>query len=603
MSHFSRKAYTNVKTQLRDDDMDPILLSGMDTIFMTCYAVGSFFSGNIGDTYHAPTVVGVGLVGSGLCVAALVAGIWADLPHGSAVVSQAFFMVRQSVCTLHFASPATLRSGPVRHPTTPRSLLLALQGVWLVHGLLQSVGGPVGTSIMGNWFSARNRGYVFGTWTCHQYVGNIMAALVSSFVISTLEWDWTYALAISAVSAVLCGAWCVYALPECPEDVYGIVEGGRMHNLELLGHEQRSLLWQSGVGVSRDASNGSTKSSAPTTLNGAAAPPDPSPSPTRVPSETTALLSESALTELNSPTGTHTPVHLLTGRHLPPATTTAHLAPAPPPGGASPGMATITFTDALRIPNVAGYAMAFGFFKLVNYAMFFWLPYFLALHYSPSQSNLVSVLYDVGMMPGGIIVGWISDALGGRRACVIAVFMTLLAPLLVLFAHFAETIQPVALLLLLGVMGILIGGPNNIITSAVAADLADHPSVKGNAKALGTVTGIINGSGSVVAALGLLVIGPLQIAYGWNSVWYFLVLCVVTGTLLMSPKVIKELYHHQTLTIDAAIPIRGSTIGTPRSIIAAGGDRTSAAGHVELGSGASTNGSNGHQRGASNSTV
>jgi len=94
---------------------------------------------------------------------------------------------------------------------------------------------------------------------------------------------------------------------------------------------------------------------------------------------------------------------------------------------------------------------------------------------------------------------------------------------------------------MLGVMGILVGGPNNIITSAVAADLASHPSIKGNNKALGTVTGIINGSGSITASLGLLVIGPLMRGYGWSSVWYFLIGCTVVGTLLMTPKIRKEL--------------------------------------------------------------
>ena len=92
----------------------------------------------------------------------------------------------------------------------------------------------------------------------------------------------------------------------------------------------------------------------------------------------------------------------------------------------------------------------------------------------------------------------------------------------------------------------IVGGPNTIITSAVAADLADHPTVKGNAKALGTVTGIINGSGSIIAAFGLLLIGPLQQTYGWDSVWMFLIVCVICGTLLMSPKVYKEIYHHES---------------------------------------------------------
>ena len=75
----------------------------------------------------------------------------------------------------------------------------------------------------------------------------------------------------------------------------------------------------------------------------------------------------------------------------------------------------ISFIDALKIPNVAGYAFAFGFFKLTNYVLFFWLPYFLSLHFDPTTANLVSTLYSFGMMPGGIIVGKVSDIFGGRR--------------------------------------------------------------------------------------------------------------------------------------------------------------------------------------------
>ena len=56
-------------------------------------------------------------------------------------------------------------------------------------------------------------------------------------------------------------------------------------------------------------------------------------------------------------------------------------------------------------------------------------------------------------------------------------------------------------------LGPCIGGPNNIITSAVAVDLAEHPTIGGNTRSLGTVTGIINGSGSITAALGLMIIG------------------------------------------------------------------------------------------------
>ena len=102
-----------------------------------------------------------------------------------------------------------------------------------------------------------------------------------------------------------------------------------------------------------------------------------------------------------------------------------------------------------------------------------------------------------------------SDLYNGRRACVIATFMGILCPLLWLFAEYMNVMPVLLLLFLLAFMGCLVGGPNNIITSAVAADLADDPSIKGNNKALGTVTGIINGSGSVTAAFGQLAIPVL----------------------------------------------------------------------------------------------
>jgi sugar phosphate permease len=89
---------------------------------------------------------------------------------------------------------------------------------------------------------------------------------------------------------------------------------------------------------------------------------------------------------------------------------------------------------------------------------------------------------------------------------------------------------------------VLVFSPNNIITSAVAADLASHPSVRGNNKSLGTVTGLINGCGAITASIGLLAVGPLQEAFGWGSVWVFLIGCTLTGTLLMSPKIYSELF-------------------------------------------------------------
>jgi OPA family glycerol-3-phosphate transporter-like MFS transporter 1/2 len=412
MSHISRKCYTNVKMNLVAAGVDKIILSQMDTGFMFTYAIGSFISGRLGDMFPQNVIIGVGLLGSTLCLGLIQWFEMMDLVHTSYGMAFSLFVFAQ-----------------------------------FIHGLFQSTGGPVNTSIMGNWFPKKGRGLIFGLWTCHQYIGDIAAALMTAAIIKS-GMSWQYALLIPGL---MNGAWGIvnfYFLPNAPSEV--------------------------GIETEEDL----TKKAAPSA------------------------------------------------------------------SAASSEGSTVGFVQALKIPGVVQYATAFGFFKFVNYAMFFWLPFFLALHFEPQSANVISSLYSVGMMPGGVIVGWVSDLYDGRRACVIATFMVILAPLLWVFAMYSDVMNPILLLFLLGLMGILVGGPNNIITSAVAADLAEHPSIGGNTRSLGTVTGIINGSGSITAAFGLMLIGPLQDMGGWTAVWYFLILCVVVGTLLMGPKIKKELFEH-----------------------------------------------------------
>merc|ERR1719331_3574517 len=68
-----------------------------------------------------------------------------------------------------------------------------------IHGLFQSTGGPVNTSIMGNWFPKKGRGLIFGLWTCHQYIGDIVAALATAAIIKS-GYAWQYALIVPGVA-------------------------------------------------------------------------------------------------------------------------------------------------------------------------------------------------------------------------------------------------------------------------------------------------------------------------------------------------------------------------------------------------------------------
>ena len=92
---------------------------------------------------------------------------------------------------------------------------------------------------------------------------------------------------------------------------------------------------------------------------------------------------------------------------------------------------------------------------------------------------------------------------------------------------------------LLFVVGLFVNGPYALITTSVSAELGQHKSLNGNAKALATVTSIIDGTGSIGAAVGPLIAGLVQ-AGGWQKVFYMLISSNIMAMLLLFRLVKKE---------------------------------------------------------------
>ena len=61
----------------------------------------------------------------------------------------------------------------------------------------------------------------------------------------------------------------------------------------------------------------------------------------------------------------------------------------------------------------------------------------------------------------------------------------------------------------------------------MASGLGTHGKIKGNAEALATVTGIIDGTGRISAATGQYLVGVIDKNLGWHWVLYFLI--IMTG--------------------------------------------------------------------------
>lgn len=92
------------------------------------------------------------------------------------------------------------------------------------------------------------------------------------------------------------------------------------------------------------------------------------------------------------------------------------------------------------------------------------------------------------------------------------------------------------------IMGGAVYGPYALITTAVSAELGE--SVKGDSKALATVTAILDGMGSIGAAVGPL-IASLVMQAGWDSVFYMMMAADVVAVVCLLRVGLREFQRHR----------------------------------------------------------
>ncbi|CAN2387223.1 Solute carrier family 37 [Pristimantis euphronides] len=200
----------------------------------------------------------------------------------------------------------------------------------------------------------------------------------------------------------------------------------------------------------------------------------------------------------------------------------------------------IGFVQACCLPGVLLYSLAYACLKLVNYSFFFWLPFYLSKNFQwkEVEADQLSIWYDIGGIVGGTIQGFISDLMG-KRSPVLVVSLLLAVCSLFGYSHSPNS-KPINAVLMT-ITGFFIGGPSNMISSAISADLGRQEMVRGSSEALATVTGIVDGTGSVGAALGQVLVSVIQDALDWMWVFYFFILMTFLTILFIIPLIIREM--------------------------------------------------------------
>lgn len=203
----------------------------------------------------------------------------------------------------------------------------------------------------------------------------------------------------------------------------------------------------------------------------------------------------------------------------------------------------VGFIEAWKIPGVATYALCLFFAKLVAYTFLYWLPFYISYteiggqYLSSETAGNLSTLFDVGGVIGGIFAGYVSDKLDAR-AITAASFTYFTIPALFFYRNYGF-VNLYTNAILMFIAGMFVNGPYALITTAVSADLGTHESLKGNSRALATVTAIIDGTGSIGAAIGPLLTGYIS-AISWDAVFTMLMSAALIAGLLLTKLVFQE---------------------------------------------------------------
>lgn len=157
---------------------------------------------------------------------------------------------------------------------------------------------------------------------------------------------------------------------------------------------------------------------------------------------------------------------------------------------------------------------------------------------SHATAGILSTIFDIGGVAGGILAGFISDLIEAQ-AVTSLLFLWLSIPALVLYRIYGS-VSMLLNIALMFVSGLLVNGPYSLITTAVATDLGTQSVIKGNSRALATVSAIIDGTGSVGAAIGPLLAGYIS-TRGWSSVFFMLIVSIFLASLLLIHLVKNEI--------------------------------------------------------------
>jgi sugar phosphate permease len=178
--------------------------------------------------------------------------------------------------------------------------------------------------------------------------------------------------------------------------------------------------------------------------------------------------------------------------------------------------------------DVQSVAAMYFFLKMIRYALFFGLPFYLVqqMHYDNSSARLVQSLFTVLGFVGAVLANHISDRYFQQRRYPVGAtmlfalaFMTMLQPLVSVLGYWAVAIN-------ISTLGLLIYGTDSLMVSTCVLESVQYEE---SARA----AAFVNGIGSIGQMLSPLLIVYFAHRHGWNNLFnFFMATALISGLIL-----------------------------------------------------------------------
>ena len=362
----------------------------------------------------------------------------------------------------------------------------------ILSGAIQTTGWPSVVTCVGNWFDQSSRGSIFGLWNSNTNLGNILGATIAGYFV---ERAWGLSFMVPGFIMAGTGVLVFLFLVPKPEDVNLLP----IKSVAQIRERDIEEAIGSITEIPPDGDHTNYRRKLPKSS-----------------SDSAVCETDDSQTMDNSE---HSPL----------------ISSTPYPEEARPTHA-VSFWTCLAIPGVVEYSLCLGFAKLVSYTFLYWLPRYITQSTlnNSEESAYLSVPFDIGGMIGAIVAGYLSDRY--KKSAVTCTVMLILAiPAMLIYEKFASISNFYNIVLQL-IAGSLVNGPYALITTAVSTDLGSR--VK-DGKAMATVAAIIDGTGSIGAAIGPLIAGYVSDS-GWQSVFMMLMVSDLLASVCLSRVTLKE---------------------------------------------------------------